>query len=413
MTTRPRSWRTNLRMVWIAEFLALMGFSATAPIWPLYTQYLGVPEDQLARWSGIIISAPAFTMGFLAPIWGALSDRHGRKMMVMRAMFGGAVVIGLMALVTSVYQLVILRLVQGALTGTVAAATTLVASTTPKERLGETLGKLQLAVFLGQSLGPITGGLIADTLGYRATFTFTAIYLVIAGFVILTKVHEDFTPAPRAEGRNPLMQLRASAGLIMGSTLGLLLGLRFASRLGPGMCSPTLPLLVQQLLPVGSSLENSATGLLSTLSGISSAVAAPLVGRWADRHGGRGILFFATLLGGVVIQSQALSRSYWGLATVQLLQGVAVGGRLAILSSFIARVAPEGRTGTAFGLDSAAVSLSNAIGPSFGGWLADTYTLRTPFYIGGALMLLSSFGVFKLPQNMRNAERSATPAQSS
>ena len=109
-------------------------------------------------------------MGVMGPIWGALGDRHGRKIMVMRAMFGGAVIISLIGFAQTVEQFAILRFIQGALTGTVAAATALVAGNAPREHLGETLGKLQLAIFLGQAFGPITGGFVADTFGYRAAF---------------------------------------------------------------------------------------------------------------------------------------------------------------------------------------------------------------------------------------------------
>ena len=154
-----KKWQRNLWATWVAEFLAIMGFSSSFPIWSYFIQELGVTGDAVAKWSGIIISASSLTMGIMGPIWGMLSDRYGRKMMVMRAMFGGAVTIGLMGFAQTVEQMLVLRLIQGAFTGTVAAATTLVASTTPRERLGETLGKLQLAIFLGQSIGPITGRL--------------------------------------------------------------------------------------------------------------------------------------------------------------------------------------------------------------------------------------------------------------
>ena len=189
-----RAWRRNLRAIWVAELLAIMGFSSSFPIWSYFIQDLGVDENAVARWSGIIISAAAISMGLMGPVWGALSDRHGRKMMVMRAMFGGGIIIGLMGFAHTVQQLALLRLIQGVFTGTVAAATALVASDTPKDKLGSTLGKLQLAIFLGQAFGPTTGGFIADTWGYRATFWVTSGYLLAAGLIILFFVQENFVP---------------------------------------------------------------------------------------------------------------------------------------------------------------------------------------------------------------------------
>jgi DHA1 family multidrug resistance protein-like MFS transporter len=394
-----RKWRRNLWATWVAEFLALMGFSATAPLWVYYIQKLGVSGDAVTRWSGIIISAPAFTMAVMGPIWGMLSDRYGRKLMVMRAMFGGSVLTGLMGLAGTVEHLFILRLLQGVFTGTVAAATTLVASTTPRDRLGETLGKLQLAIFLGQSVGPVTGGFVADILGYRATFWMTAFYLLFAGLLMLFVVSEDFTPVKREAQSGSFVQ-RTRLGitaLFAGSMLGLVLGLRFVLRLGMQISTPLLPLVVQEMLPKNT-LLSSAAGLLTTIAGIFSAIAAPIVGRWGDRHGGRGPLMVATFVLAGAIGMQALAPGYWMLLIAQVFIGLAVGGTLSIVSAYIGRSAPEGKAGTAYGLDTLATSLSNAVGPTVGGWLG-AVSLSMPFYVGSVVTALSGFAVLKLPKD--------------
>jgi len=159
------NWRHNLYAIFITELVAMAGFSVVGPILPLYIRELGVQsEDAVRLWSGIIFSAPAVTMTLASPIWGALSDRHGRKVMVVRAMFGGAIIIALAGLAQNVQQLAVLRAIQGALTGTVTAATTLVATTVPRRHAGYALGLLQMAIYAGASVGPVMGGLVADSL---------------------------------------------------------------------------------------------------------------------------------------------------------------------------------------------------------------------------------------------------------
>ena len=396
MTTKR--WRRNLWATWIAELLAIMGFSSSFPIWSYYIQELGVTGDAVAKWSGLIISASSLTMGIMWPIWGSLSDRYGRKVMVIRAMFGGAVTIGLMGFAHSVEQMLILRLIQGAFTGTVAAATTLVASSTPRERLGETLGKLQLAIFLGQSVGPITGGFVSDMLGYRATFWMTAIYLIVAGLLMLFFVTEEFTPVEHTTQDSFIQRMRQdTAMLFAGSLLVLVLGLRFALRLGLRISSPLLPLVVQEMLPAGAFL-GSASGLLTTVSGIFSAIASPILGRWGDRHGGRTPLTIATFVLAAAIGIQALASAYWMLLVAQVFLGLAIGGTLSIISAYIGRAAPEGKAGTAYGLDTLATSLSNAVGPTVGGWLGAT-SLSLPFYVGCVVTALSGFAVLRLPKD--------------
>lgn len=404
-----RTWQRNFWAVWISELLAIMGFAAFMPILPYYVQYLGVPEAQVNTWAGLVAAAPAFAMGIMGPIWGALSDRHGRKMMVERAMFGGALTIALMGMVQTVEQLTVLRLIQGALTGTVAASTTLIASTTPQHRLGETLGKLQLAMFLGQSLGPLAGGLIADALGYRMVFWLTASFLLIGGALIVTLVQEDFTPVISDSAGPWLQRQRRNMGLLFtGSLLGLVLLLRFSLRVGLRMSSPLMPLLIQELLPPNTTWLGSAAGFLITISGLSSAVAAPVLGRFADRHGGRNVLFVCALVAGTGIILQALAPTYILLVFWEIFVGVAIGGTLAVISAYIGRLAPEGRAGMAYGLDAAAVSLANSLGPTAGGWLADRTSLHTTFLVGGMTALVSALGVLRLPRD--NAQPIAAPA---
>ncbi len=401
-----KNWKRNLWIVWIAEFLAIMGFSSTAPIYTYFIQYLGVDDALIARWSGAVIAISSISMGVLGPVWGALGDRHGRKVMVMRAMFGGAVIIGLQGLSQDVWQFAALRLIQGALTGTVTAATALVVSNTPREHLGETLGKLQLAVFLGQAIGPTTGGFVADTLGYRATFWVTAIYLLIAGAMILFLVREHFVPSPEALQGSLFARMRKDIGAIFaGSLLGLVLSLRFALRVGLNVTSPTIPLIVQDLMPK-STLLGSASGLLSTISGISSAVAAPLVGRWADRGNSRILLLESALLCAIALFVQAVAPAYALLVLAQFVLGLGVGGTIAVLSAYIGRMAPEGRAGTAFGLDAMAVALAGAVGPSVGGWLSDTVSRRAPLWAGGIAMVLAGLAVLRLP---KDRPQGATP----
>ncbi len=393
-----KSWKRNLTFVWIAELLAIMGFSSTFPIYTYYIQYLGVEDQLVARWSGLVISASSLSMGVMGPIWGALGDRHGRKIMVIRAMFGGAIIIGLMGFVQTVEQFAFLRFIQGALTGTVTAATALVASSTPRERLGETLGKLQLAIFLGQAFGPTTGGFVADTLGYRATFWMTSAYLIVAGLLILTQVHEAFTPSAEALKGSIWQRMGQDFSVIFaGSVLGLVLGLRFALRVGLRMTSPTMPLIVQELMPQ-STLLGSASGLLTTISGISSALAAPTMGKWADKGNSRRLLIASAFLAAAAMVAQGLARNYWVLIIGQAFLGLGIGGTLAVISVYIGRMAPKGRVGTAFGLDTLAVSLAGAVGPTVGGWLSDTATRRTPLYVGGAAMALAGIAVLRLPQ---------------
>ena len=118
------SWKRNLAVTWIAELLAISGFSLVLPFLPYYVQELGITEQsQVALWSGLLLSSQSAVMAVASPIWGTVADRFGRKPMVVRAMIGAGLTMGVMGFAQNVYQLLALRILMGVLTGTITAAT--------------------------------------------------------------------------------------------------------------------------------------------------------------------------------------------------------------------------------------------------------------------------------------------------
>ena len=203
------------------------------PFMPYYIQELGITDlKQVGWWAGLVTSAQAVSMALMAPVWGALSDRYGRKMMVQRASFAGAVVLSLMAFVTNVQQLVALRFLQGLLTGTVSATTTLVASTAPRDQAGKVLGTLQTAMFLGVSFGPLIGGVLGDSLGFSPSFIVTGSLLMFSGLLVTFLIHEDFHPTEEVRQTKSRSYSLALRILVASGSLLAILAVRLVMRIG-------------------------------------------------------------------------------------------------------------------------------------------------------------------------------------
>jgi len=193
-------WKKTFYAAMVAQIFSIMGFMFIIPFLPFYIRELGVTEESaVEKWSGIIGGAAAVTLIIFSPIWGSLGDRYGRRLMVMRAMLGGTVVLVCMGLAQNVTQLLAARLLQGALTGTVSASTALVASVAPTERSGYALGMMQAAVFVGASCGPLLGGVISDQWGYRASCFVAAGMLLVGGLFIRFGARRDIIAAEGAD----------------------------------------------------------------------------------------------------------------------------------------------------------------------------------------------------------------------
>ena len=195
------------RTAWICaatQFFTLVGFGLGLPFLPMYVQALGVTERaEVAVWSGVLSGSAALTMAVVAPIWGVLADRYGRKPMLVRAMLGGAVLVGAMGFVDNVWQLLGLRLLQGAITGSQAAAAALVAAATPASHAGFALGLISTAVQVGNTFGPALGAVSVDSLGFRGSFALGGLILLVGALMAIFWVDE-----PASQPRRPAARRR-------------------------------------------------------------------------------------------------------------------------------------------------------------------------------------------------------------
>jgi MFS transporter, DHA1 family, multidrug resistance protein len=384
-------WNTTLYAVWAGQLLALIGFSSRVPFLPFYLDDLGVSDvSGQALWSGAINAAGAAAMAITAPIWGLLADRYGRKPMLLRGLFGGAVVVVMMGFASSPWQLLALRVLEGVLTGTVAAATALIATSAPKQRLGYALGMVQTAVFAGAAAGPLFGGFAYDRIGPRATFVLAGMMLLCGGVIVALLARERFTRvathAMTDEGQGRWRRFRTSGAFLFSAAMLTMLGAIFAVRMIAMAMQPIIPLFVQELAPDDPHVATVA-GVVLGSAGFTSAFAAAYLGRLGDRTGHRRVLAVSLLGAGLVYLPMAFVRDPWQLALLQALMGVAAGGLIPSANALVAHLTPMERRGAVFGLTAAISAVGGFIGPLFGAFLATSLGFRATFIASGTLLL--------------------------
>ncbi len=403
-------WQRNLLAIWIAQTLTMVAFSFVLPFIPLYIQSLGIEDPtEAAQWAGLVTAATALSMSIVQPIWGNLSDRVGRRPMVIRSMFGAAITLGLMALVRSPMELLVMRLIQGTVTGTVAAGNALVATSTPKHRLGFALGVMQVAIFTGNSFGPLGGGLIADHVGFRASFLCASALLVVGGGIVVLFVKEDFTP-PSESGKTEGAWSQAKSLMSM-TVFAMMLTVTFLIQFGNVIVGPVLSLFISDL--AGGSDPATMSGVVMAGTGLVSAASALIIGRLSDRVGPTKIL--PVCLAGAMLTyiPQAMVENVWQLLGLRMLMGVFLGGLMPTANAIIATLVSAERRGAAFGLVATSNAIANGTGPLSGAIIATLWGFRAVFAATGVLFALAcgwvTLGVLRSPMP-KQASPSAAPA---
>lgn len=403
-------WQRTLYIMFVAQLVTAIGFSNIFPFLSLYVSALGTNTTLSVEFlAGAVFSAQALTMMIASPIWGAVADRYGRKLMVQRAMFGGAVILFMMGFVRSAEELVLLRAVQGLITGTVSAANALVASTAPRHRSGFAMGLLLVGHSTGIAIGPLIGGTLADAFGYRLTFVLTAVLLLIAGLLVLFGVRESFQ---RAEGDEMKIGsfLAGWQHVFQAQGVALAYGLRFLANLGRVIIIPFAPLFIASLLSSDARL-NTFTGLVIGVAAGAGTLTAVFLGRLGDNIGHRRVLQWAALLTGLFYLPQSFVTQPWQLLVLQALSGAAAGGIIPTLSALLARYTDPGEEGSVYGLDNSIVAGSRAVAPLLGSVIAFWFGLRATFTATAVVFLLVALlAMWKLPDAKPVAESSAQPA---
>ena len=369
-------WRRNLYIMFAVQLVTMSGFSMVFPFLPLYVKQLGVSTGGSTEfWSGLVFSAQPLTMMISAPIWGAVADRFGRKLMLARATFGGALLLAAMGFAQNAEQLALLRALQGLVTGTMPAANALVAASAPKEHSGEALGLLQTGAWVGVAVGPLLGGIIGDAVGFRESFWITGILLALSGAAVMLWVEEDFHPADKA--RRPKL-LAGYRWLLQTPVMIQLYAVTFLHALGRMLIMPIAALFMMQLMGTRGGVA-TATGIMMGAMAVTSSVSGVLMGRMGDRIGHGRVMLVSVLAAIVFYLPQSFVTAPWQLIMLQALTGLANGGMIPTVSALMNLQDSTGSQGAIYGLNASITAAGRSLAPMLGASLAIWFGMRSVF----------------------------------
>ncbi|VEI19349.1 Tetracycline resistance protein, class C [Serratia plymuthica] len=380
------AWKLNLISVWLGCFFTGLAMSQILPFLPLYIEQLGVSGHQsLSIWSGLVFSATFLVSALVSPLWGSLADRKGRKLMLLRASLGMAIVIVLQGMVTHVYQLFALRALMGLTSGYIPNAMALVASQVPRDKSGWALGTLSTGPVSGVIVGPLLGGLMADHLGLRVVFFVTAGLMFVSFLITLFLIkerHIEVKKADRLSGKAVFQSLPYPALIVTLFISTLMIQLANSS------ISPILTLFIKDLSGDSGNIA-FISGLIAAVPGIAALVSAPRLGRIGDRIGTARILMAALGLTTLLFAIMAWVQTPLQLGILRFLLGFADGALMPAVQTLLLKYSSDQVTGRIFGYNQSFMYLGNVVGPLIGSSVSALMGFRWVFAVTAVLVLIN------------------------
>jgi len=384
-------WKRNLLILSIAQFLTMIGMSATIPFLSLYVVELGITDPTEAKfWSGLVYGGLYVSAVVMIPFWGSMGDKYGRKLMAIRALFGLSIAVFLMSFATNVYQLFFLRMLQGALSGFLPAALAFVAADAPENRSGYAIGILQSSISAGTIIGPFVGGVIADTIGIRPVFYIVGALCLSAGFIVVAMLKErNFVPNKKAKSI-----FKNLSFLMSNKEMAKILLIVVIAQAGIQFTLPIFAFFVEGLNAPPEYLA-TITGLMFVIVGVLSVALAPYWGKRNDRKDWKKTIIVSSGMTGIFIIVQLFAPNYWYLYPLRAILGIFFAAIIPTLYSALSKRSPSDQKSGIMGIASGANLMGSFIGLTFSGMIASQFGIESTFWLSGILLMVCSIIVMK------------------
>ncbi len=358
--------------VWTAVALDLLGFGIIIPILPLYASNFGANPYMI----GLLLASYSLAQLLFAPIWGQLSDRFGRKPILVVTLVGSAIGSLVLGLAGSILVLFIGRIIDGISGASVAVARAIVADTADETNRPRLMGLLGAAFGVGFVLGPALGGL-AGLFGPRVPFLIAGSIAAVNAVVAARRLSETRKPTDA----RPTLLLQRIRGL--NRDVAGLIALSFVAVAAFSLFETTFALLAAERLAI----TGPQISLVFALVGVVLvATQAGLVGILSKRYSEITMIGIGLALNIPGFLLVAFSTSWLQLAPGLVLLAVGQGLTTPAISSAIAGRAPAGHAGVVLGVQQSAGGLARVVGPITGGVLF-AVGIKMPFVVAALVTL--------------------------
>jgi multidrug resistance protein len=376
--TPEQQRRSSLGVIFFTVLLDLLGFGIVIPILPLYAETLHASDRQ----TGFLLAIYSIMQLIFAPIWGRLSDRAGRRPVLLISILGSCVSQLGYALAPSFWYLVLARAFAGVCGANVTAAQAYIADVTEENRRAAGMGMIGAAMGLGFIFGPAVGGFLSQKSANLPFFVASALAGVnfLSALVILKE--------PRSAGQRSRARTLTWAGLVRTATtprLATLMLLFFVVTFGFANLEATFSLYLERAFHYG---RREASYMFTYIGVLMVLVQGLLVRRLVPRFGEKRLIVVGTLLMGAGFLMQYASDTVGMLLLSIGVIAVGNGLNTPSLSSLISRGASGDHQGGVLGVSQSAGALARVVGPLVGTWTL-AFGANFPYLTGGVTMLVA------------------------
>lgn len=370
-------------ILFLVVFIDLVGFGLIIPLLPFYAEYFQASPDVV----GMVMATYSFAQFLAAPMWGRLSDRVGRRPVLLVSLAGAVVAYIGLGLVDSLWMLFAARALGGAMAGNIAAAFAYVADVTTPDNRARGMGLIGAAFGLGFIAGPAIGGILAGPDPINADYqtpAFVAAGLSIAALALAAaRLKESLAPEMRARAlakRSRWIEFRDVLGR---PKLGLLIALSFLATFVFAGMETTFAMWSRRQFGWGPEQNGY---LFASVGFLAAAIQGGLVGRLAGTFGEARLITHgaASLAAGMVLLPFSDSLIVLAASMILMVYGFSIINPS--LNSLISLQVGKDEQGSVFGVGRSATTLARVVGPIWAGFLFATLGKDWP-YFGGALVM--------------------------
>lgn len=379
------SWKILLAMMVTFALMMSSSYTMLIPFLPIYMQSeLGATADNVSLWSGVTYAITFAISAFVSPIWGKLSDKMGKKPMIIRSSFLLAITYFLGGIVRTPFELFLVRAFQGIASGLWPACLVMMSACVPKNKIGISMGLMQSANICGGIIGPLLGGILATAFGMRNSFYVGAVALSLITVTTILFIKEP-PVAPEKEinkAQNP-----SYLSFIKDKNILILLLCVCMTNLVILQIQPIVSLYVQQLSH-NSDKAVLLTGFIMSLGGIAGALASPLWGKTGQKVGFYKTITIAFISAGLLVSLQGVPNSLVLFGLMQFLCGLGFSGIFPSANSILVMLTPPSSRGMGFGSLFSAQMIGGALGPVIGGVIVSFMSFNTVYIISGSILFV-------------------------